>query len=170
MKQFKLFALFLVGAFLLLSRTAFADLSTTDIYELNNATPGTQKVAAGKGLGWMLQGMRMTGVYGTVNDNAGNIDSLSPNTTLSSYKIILWTVPTTKYSFALPAGQSGQELIIVKANTGSTAGKISPTTKTGFTDVTLTNQGDGVTLEWHDSTGWLPRGVFGSSTVGKINP
>lgn len=163
--------LFLV-AFLAISFSgkAFADLSTSDIYELNNATPGTAKINGGKGLGTMLAGSRMTGVFGSKNDGIGNIDSNSPNTTLSSYKIINWTVPTTNYSFVLPNGQSGQTLIILKANTGSTAGKISPTTKTGFTDITLTNQGDGVVLEWHDSTGWLPNSTFGSATQGKINP
>lgn len=148
---------------------AHADLSSTDIQELNNATPGTQKIDGGKGLGTMLQGLRLTQVYG-VGAGIGNIDDNSPNTTLSSYKMIVWQIPTTHFSFVLPDGISGQEIILVKGNSGTTPGKISPKTKTGYTDITLTNQGDGVTLEWHDSDGWLPKSTFGSATSGKINP
>lgn len=144
---------------------AFADLSTSDMYEIDNATPGLSKVFAGKGLGHMLQGLRLTATY------TGTIDSNSPNTTAPAYRLVMWNVPTLNYSIPLGTGLSGQRLTIIKNNTGTTPGKVSPSSKTGFTDVTLTNQGDGVTLEWHDSTGWMPVGVFGgSSTVAKVNP
>lgn len=158
-----------VFALVILPSFSFADLSSTDQYELDNATPGTRKINNGAGLGHMLAGIRMTGVSGTT-DALGNCNAVSPSTTMSGNKIFVWQVPTSLSSCTLGNGITGQDIIIVKGNTGSTVGKITPTTKTGFTDISLTNQGDGVTLEWHDSTGWLPKATFGSATSGKINP
>lgn len=147
-------------------RPAIADLTSSDIYELNTATPGTQKIQSGTGLGTLLAGSALSGVY------VGTIDTNSPSTTASSATMVQWNIPTSNYSLPLGNGLPGQTITIVKNNTGTTAGKISPTTKTGFTDITLTNQGDGVELRYVNSTsGWVPAGVFGgASTVGKVNP
>lgn len=168
--------LFLVAILALIwAIPAHADLSSTDQYELNNATPGTSKILSGKGLGYMLAGSRLSQAYGAglgnVASSLGNVDSNSPNTTITPYRVVIWNVPVNNYSINLGPGITGQLMTIIKGNTGTTAGKISPQTKTGFTDATLTNQGDGVTFQWHDGSGWIPDGTFGTSTnTGKVNP
>lgn len=188
MRIFKIFPALLFAVMLCLSGNVSAKsypqggLTSTDQYEINSSTPGHQKVLGGYGLGSGLAGFFVGGVFGTKNDGVGNITatspdttlaflSISPTTTLSSYGVVLWTVPLTAFSWALHNGIPGQVETIVKVNTGASPGKITPDTVTGFTDITLTNQGDGVELRYQDdSTGWVCAGVFGGSTTGKCNP
>lgn len=170
-----LVAVFALG--ILFPSFSFADLTNTTIYELNNATPGTAKAQGNNsdtGLGTILRGYFESSLYAGANfTGIGNVDSNSPSTTVSGQKLVVWQVPLTLNSISLGNGVAGQELTIIKGNTGTTAGKISPTTKTGYTDITLTNQGEGVTLEYiNDTIGWIPKGFFGGSTsvVPKVNP
>jgi hypothetical protein len=62
----------------------------------------------------------------------------------------------------LANGTDGQVKMIVMVVDGGDA-TLTPTTKTGFTTIVFNDIGDGVTLVYTTTTGWIVTGNFGAT-------
>lgn len=136
---------------LLIACTSYADtLTTQDVYELNNATPGTSKV----GLGTRLEGM-------FVSDGSTVAASASVSQSLTaSYAAYAYTSSASVgNAYVLANGSENQEVTFVLVTDGGKDIIITPTTRTGFTNITLNDAKDSATLKYIDSTiGWVVKG------------
>lgn len=173
-KFFALIAVFIVGMVAVVNM-AFAALSpigttwTSDnTYEINNATPGTSKSF----LGDYLQGPVTVGATTYTATSAGCPAAAGGNTT-----------PTTT-AFLVTSGAAGGQCYrlgdavipgttrpaynqLLTATLVTDGGKdfvITPATKTGFTNVTLDDAKDSVTLKYINATvGWVIEGNNGAT-------
>jgi hypothetical protein len=66
-------------------------------------------------------------------------------------------------TLTLANGVDGQVKVIVLTVDSGTDAVITPTTKTGFTTITLGDAGDGVTLVYTTTTGWICTGNNGAA-------
>lgn len=66
-------------------------------------------------------------------------------------------------TYTLANGTDGQVKIVVLTVDSGTDAVITPTTKTGFTTITLGDAGDGVVLVYTTTTGWICVGNNGST-------
>ncbi len=66
-------------------------------------------------------------------------------------------------TYTLANGTDGQLKVIVLATDSGTDAVVTPTTKTGFTTITLGDAGDGVVLVYTTTTGWICVGNNGST-------
>ena len=64
-------------------------------------------------------------------------------------------------ALTLANGTAGQIKTIVHGVDGGSM-VLTPTTKTGFTTITFTNAGEGVTLQYFTTRGWMIVGLFGA--------
>lgn len=66
-------------------------------------------------------------------------------------------------TLVVPDGTPGQELTIILVSDGGD-GNVTPTTKTGFTNIELDDVKDTVTLKYIDDTvGWIVMGATGTA-------
>jgi len=66
-------------------------------------------------------------------------------------------------TMTLANGTDGQVKIIVLTTDSGTDAVVTPTTKTGFSTITLNDAGDGVTLVYTTTTGWICVGNNGAT-------
>ncbi len=173
----------LSGIFLILAlavgfvvpKPAMADLAPItsswgqdDVDEINRATPGTTTTFLGTRLrGLMTAGSdsKTSGTYAAANASSETITETHVNiTTVSGYGS----------STTLANGQVNQVITFTLTTDGGKDWKLSPDTKTGFTDITLDDAGDSVSVKYVNSTiGWILDGGngynidddFGSTTI-----
>lgn len=132
-----------------------ASLTTTDVYELNRATPGTDKVALGDKLQGPLMAGATTSAICTTSVTACNRVATTEDTAVT----LKTTGAAWGESLALANGYAGQLKTYVLTTDGGMNFTVTPTTKTGFTSVQLDDAKDAVTLRYVDSTvGWVIAG------------
>lgn len=141
--------------------------NTTSVYKLNQATPGTTETQ----LGTRLQGPLATG---TQTDTEGTYaaDNTSAETITETF-VDITTGANWGSSTGLADGYVGQEITFTLTTDGGQNHKITPVTKTGFTDITLNDAGDSVTMKFYRTKGWVVTGGdgynidsdFGATTI-----
>lgn len=127
-----------------------------DAYEIDNATPGTSKTF----LGTRLRGPLATG---SQTDTAGTYatDNTSSET-ITETQVNITTPSGWGSSTGLANGQTNQVITFTLSTDGGQDHTITPETATGFTDITLSDAGDSVTLKYINSTlGWVIIGGVG---------
>lgn len=95
------------------------------------------------------------GVMGTVQSLSG---AGAVNTTQLATEL---TSTGGAQALTLANGTAGQIKTIVHGVDGGSM-VLTPTTKTGFTTITFTNAGEGVTLQYFTTRGWMIVGLFGA--------
>lgn len=137
-----------------------ASLTVTDVYELNRATPGTEKTE----LGTKLRGPLMAGGTISAACTAGVVTCNTVATTENTAVTLKTTGASYGESLALADGYAGQMKTYVLVTDGGMDFYVTPTTKTGFTSVQLNDAKDSVTLRYVDSTtGWVIAGNNGAT-------
>lgn len=135
------------------------------------ATTGL-KIKSDKTLGWSDGDMGGTtdttasrlaaAVIGVSGLAAGSIQALSGpgavNLTTLTTEI---TSTGVLEALTLANGVAGQFKTITHGVDGGSA-VLTPTTKTGFTEITFANAGDAVTLQYFTTRGWVIVGIFGA--------
>ncbi len=175
---------FLVGVsvflgLLVASLPAFANqavLGTTwtgdDVREVNNATPGLSKSFAGT----RLFNSTITGATTYAANDNGNpagkcVANVGTFTTPTTSVFLKTTGSAQGESYCLgnaviPGSTTpayGQELTIILVTDGNKDFRITPLTKSGFTDVQLDDAKDSVTLRYINATvGWTVEGNAGA--------
>ena len=155
----------LILAVMLFCAPAFAEtvsaitetFNTTSVYKVNEATPGLREVS----LGTRLQGPLATGsqtdtegTYATDNDTTGE--------TITETHVHITTGANWGSSTTLADGYTNQEITFTLVTDGGQDHKLSPSTKTGFTDLAVNDAGDSVKLKFINSTiGWTVSGGEG---------
>lgn len=173
---------FLIGIVLLLgfivTDQAFAANSVVgttwtadDVYEVNNATPGTSKTFLGTRLyGPLVQGSTTyaSGDNGNPSGGTCSDDYTTPTTTA----FLKSTGASDGESYCLgDAVKPGttdpaynQRLTIVLTTDGGKNFNVTPNTKSGFNFVTLDDANDSVTLRYINATaGWVIDGNAGAT-------
>lgn len=164
-----LVALFALPSFVLADTAQVGNSPTSsDVYEIDNATPGTRKVQ----LGTRLRGKLQTGVTNILTTNVKNQQAcgvggvnapfISPFT-----RAYVETQTAFGDSICLGDGYADEDLTFV-LKTAKQTFIISPATKTGFSTVSLTASNATVTLTWCDNQGTAGSGwvVSGSTPSG----
>jgi hypothetical protein len=117
--------------------------------------------------GWVIIGIagaksnsvRPTAIEGSTTSDA---DSLAIPVT---HRYVAKTTGADAEALTLADGYPGQELTVTLATDGGGDGTLTPTTKTGFTNVVLANAGDSVSLKFVDGTvGWVITGLYGAKS------
>lgn len=105
-------------------------------------------------LGTRLRGILTAGSDAvTVGTNATDNDTSGE--TITATQVNITTGANWGSSTTLADGQPNQVVTFTLATDGGQDHKLSPATKTGFTDITLNDAGDSVTLKYVNSTlGW----------------
>lgn len=172
MRKSFLFALCLI---LCIVGRSYANISTNDIVELNNATPGTFKVKLGTVINANQTATTAaqtdaTTALGRVNNTTVKFltsDDTSFSSLSSLAHIRKWT-GTIDEGITLGSGGTMQILTISLALYGGGNFAITPDTSSGFDQINLTAAGDNVSLRYIDSTnGWTLLGI-GTSDTGKV--
>lgn len=141
---------------------ATADISATmgdgDIYEINNATPGLRKVS----LGTRLRGLLVKASTAIANT--------THNTTVATADItasfVIVTPSAWGQGLTLGNGYDGQLVTFVLTTDGGKDMVITPTTKTGYSTITLNDANDSITLRYVNSTvGWVVAGNSGATVA-----
>jgi len=134
-----------------LSWSELADVNTSigedDVLELNNATPGMSKTFLGTRLRGPLAQGSTTYAAGD-NGNPGVNEYATPTTTV----FLKTTGAVTGESYRLGNAYPGYRLTVVLVTDGGKDFRVTPKTKTGFTDVQLDDAKDSCTLKYIDST------------------
>lgn len=175
MKRFMLsIAVFLVLVFAVLNIAFAANSavnvtpSSDDVYEINNATPGTSKTF----LGTRLRGILTIGATTVASTDYAALPSCGGATNQTTYitpttkTFLITTAAPRGQSYCLGNGYTGQELdlIGVSIGGGSLLFTITPQTKTGFSKVVVDTTNDAVTLEYiNDTVGWVVKGNAGAT-------
>ena len=158
MKRNRILALLVMLA--LIAGVAYATGVTTswtssDVREVNYLTPGAQKTQ----LGTRLQGV--AGITGT-GGIACSTSYVSCNTVATTAtKRFYFGISGASYgiSYALADGVQNQTVTFNLKTDGGKDLIITPTTKTGFTNATLNDANDSVTMQYiDDTTGWVITG------------
>ena len=128
-----------------------ASLETYDRDKINEATPGLREVR----LGTRLQGPLTVGLTSETVGDDSDADNYTAGESITTAAVDITTGAMWGSSTTLEDGYVNQEITFTLVTDGGQDHKITPETKTGFTDVTLSNAGDSVTLKYiDDTTGW----------------
>ena len=137
-------------------------IGADDVYEINNATPGTSKTFLGTRLrGPLAQGTTTSAALAVGNGNT-NTGYSTPTTTA----FIKTSGTAGQGGEALRLGNSypGHELSFVLVTDGGANFYVTPATKTGFTNIQMDDARDGATLKYiDDTTGWILHGNFAAT-------
>ncbi len=159
------------------AHAALSALGTTwtgdDTYEVNNATPGTSKAFLGTYAQGPLGTVAATTFASNVNGNPTGkcLTGAGTFTTPTTTVFLKTTGANFNESYCLgnaviPGSTTpayNQRLTIVLVTDGGKDFRITPLTKTGFTDVQLDDAKDSVTLRYIDATvGWTVEGNAGA--------
>lgn len=133
-----------------------------DALEIDNATPGTSKTFLGTRLrGPLTQGTTTYAANDNGNPSGGCADDFTTPTTTAFLKT---TGATQGEAYCLGDSQVGHVLTVVLATDGGQDFRVTPATKTGFTDVQLNDANDSVTMKYLNSTsGWIVTGNNGAT-------
>jgi hypothetical protein len=148
---------------------ALADVDTSigedDVREINNATPGTSKTFLGTRLrGPLVQGATTYAAGDNGNPTGKCVSGASTFQTPTTTVFLKTTGAATGESYCLGNGQVGQQLTVVLATDGGKDFTVTPLTKSGFTDVLLSDVSDSVTMKYINSTvGWVVIGNAGAT-------
>lgn len=129
-----------------------ASPTSDDAHEINNMTPGSSKTF----LGNRLRGPLATGATTESVGATSAVDNVLAGETITTTDVNITTGSNWGSSTTLNDGQVNQVVTFTLTTDGGQDHKISPSTKTGFTDITLNDAGDSVTLKFVSSTiGWV---------------
>lgn len=165
MKKFLGKSLFLVLALAFVAcGVAYATAVTTswtssDVREVDYLTPGSVKTQ----LGTRLRGPLTTG---TTTATACNTSGIACNTVATAVTTPIYLKTSSASmgnSIALADGYDNQSITFVLTTDGGKDFVITPTTKTGFTNVTLNDANDSTTLKFGTTTGWVIVGNNGAT-------
>lgn len=151
----KFAALIIAALVLSISVPAHAALESwgsKEVYEINNATPGTSKVQLGTRLrgSMVVTALTLPANYASIPVTAATVNYVTSATNAA---------PT------LANGYPGQILTIVMKTDGGGDINVTPTTKTGFTSIVMKNAGEILTLRYVDDTvGWTIVGAASASS------
>ena len=154
-------SLMVIGA--QVSFAALADVNTSvgadDVYEINNATPGTSKTFLGTRLGGVLSKGATTFA---ANENTENPD-INGGTTPTTTVFLKTTGAGHGEAYILGnAVYDMAKLTLVMVSDGGKDFTVTPKTKTGFTSAVLDDAKDSCTLLYINSTvGWIVQGNAG---------
>lgn len=122
-----------------------------------------------------IQGATITATSGFVGNLTGNVTgNISGSTIVGSTQtltgagavsvstLVTEVVTTGVNALTLADGVDGQ-LKIIAMKTDGGDGTLTPTTKTGFSTITFNDAGDGVTLVFTTTTGWICVGNNGAT-------
>lgn len=168
MKRFILVAIMfgLIGTAHAALAPVTSSIGADDVYEINNATPGTSKTFLGTRLYGIMQQGATTYAAGDNGNPAGKCVSGTAGFTTPTTTVFKKTTgAAVGESYCLGDGlASNQRLTIVLATDGGTNFYVTPLTKTGFTSVQLDDAKDSVTLKYIDSSiGWVIDGNNGAT-------
>lgn len=139
--------------------------TSSDVYEINNATPGTRKV----NLGYRLQGLLQTNATTASTSDSTSLVCSSAGYSSPYTRTYIKSITSGAHgdAYCLGDGYQGQHLtFLLKSTTGAQKFRISPYTKTGFTSIDLTAANGSVTLVFSDSTnGWVVSGTTYTSVT-----
>lgn len=113
------------------------------------------------GLATFSGGTASTGTS-TVGTIVGSTQALSGAGAVNVTTLTTKLTTTGANALTLADGVDGQVKIIVMVVDGGD-GTLTPTTKTGFTTITFNDIGDGVTLVFTSTTGWICVGNNGAT-------
>lgn len=164
MRNLKMILFFVVAVALLCSPVCWGglvDVDTSpgadDVYEINNATPGTSKTF----LGTRLRGPLAQGSTTYASGDNGNptvAQYVTPTTTV----FLKTTGATDGETYRLGNAYPGYRLTIVLVTDGGKNFTVTPSTKSGFTNVQLDDAKDSCTLKYINSTvGYIVDGNAG---------
>jgi len=139
-----------------------ASLTSGEVYELNNATPGTSKVGLGTRIESTFKADSETLLTGL------NTISMDANQASVKYPVVIKWSNDAGVGSASPllTGLTNQEFTGVMVVDGGGDWIITPQTKTGFTSVTFNDAGDTTTFKWVDSTiGWIIKAINGTTVT-----
>lgn len=152
-----LVAVLVLGFALRAGATAVANSwSAGDAREVDYLTPGTVKTQ----LGTRLRGlMQEDGV------NVSASSSLGPESLTATYESFSYTSSAAiGNSYTLADGLPNQTVTFILATDGGKNVRITPSTKTGFTNIELDDAKDSATLRWTGAThGWVLSGNAGAT-------
>lgn len=130
-------------------------MGSGDIYEVDNATPGLRKVS----LGTRLRGLLVKA--STTIANTVHTSTIATADITASFEI---TTPALfGQGIILGDGYSGQLVTFVMVTDGGKDMVISPSTKTGYSSITLNDAGDSITLRFNTTVGWEVAGNNGAT-------
>lgn len=113
------------------------------------------------GVATFLGGTSSTGTS-TVGTIVGSTQALSGAGAVNVTTLTTKLTTTGANALTLADGVDGQVKIIVMVVDGGD-GTLTPTTKTGFSTITFNDAGDGVTLVFTTTTGWICVGNNGAT-------
>lgn len=165
--------MFLAVGFLNIAHAANSAVTVSptsdDVYEINNATPGTSKTF----LGTRIQGTLITGAttYGASDNypNAATCGAAGNQTAYATPTTSAFLITSSALhgaSYCLGDGVPGQRLTLVGVSISATntAFVITPKTKAGFSNIAVDTTKDSVTLRFNDATtGWVVVGNAGAT-------
>jgi hypothetical protein len=132
--------------------------TTSDVREVDYLTPGSVKTQ----LGTRLQGPLVAGLttISACTTSASACNAVAQTATYRAYSV------TSHSAFgnskALANGYQGQRVTYILGTDGGQDFYVTPTTKTGFTNIQLNDANDSCTLEYINSTyGWIVVGNAG---------
>lgn len=148
-------------------KLSFAELATvtgswtsSDVNEFQNYSPSAKKTFAGERLKGLFQ--KGAAVEGICTSDVISCNTVA--TTRTNKAVIKTTGAAWGESEALADGMDNQTVTYVLATDGGKDLYVTPTTKSGFTSVQLSDAGDSVSLLWSDSTsGWVISGNAGTT-------
>lgn len=174
MKRFSLSIAVLFGL-MLSSLPAYAALSVVgdspgvdDVREINNMTPGSSKTF----LGTRLRGNLTTGAttyasgenLTTIANCTGSGATAGSFATPTTTAFLKTTGAATGETYCLGDGVYNQRLTVVLMTDGGKDFVITPKTKSGFTNATVNDAKDTVTLRYiNDTAGWTIEGNNGAT-------
>lgn len=128
-------------------------LTQDEVRELNEATPGTNKV----GLGTLLDGVLST----TVRELATFDNSF----TVAGTGYVRKFTDSTNAGTSLGAGTVGQVITFALMSTGGGSYVITPDTSSTFSSILLGSRGQGISLKYFGlPIGWIVLGQFTADT------
>jgi hypothetical protein len=158
-------------AFAVIGSKAYAELAVVtaspgvqDEYEINNMTPGSAKTFLGTRLKGPLQTgtTTRTGATTACANGAKTVNAVSTTLTTTAYS--LTTGSDCGESISLENGFQNQEVTFVLTTDGGKNFRITPVTKTGFTNIELDDVRDSATVKYiDDTTGWVIKGNNGAT-------
>lgn len=153
---FVLCALVITSPSFAANATVDQSLTSDDVYEINNATPGTSKTFLGTRLqGSLVKGSTSIAATDFIDGKTcGGAPNQTAYVTPTTKAFIITSGSTKGQSYCLGDGIDGQDLILVGVSI-SKSFTVTPATKTGFAKIVVDTTNDSATLEFKTTTGWV---------------
>ena len=142
--------------------TVDVSIGADDVYEINNATPGTSKTFLGTRLRGPLAQGSTTSAANTIGNPNSNTGHATPTTT--AFIKTTGTAASGGEAYRLGNSYPGHELTFLLVTDGGANFTVTPHTKTGFTSILMDDAKDGATMKYiDDTTGWILHGNFAAT-------